>query len=311
MHNNHRRIIHVKNEYKLGDNIFNFIMFYHIKDYIDKNNIYIVHYCHEDFISQVSEFKCSNNITILPITKMPNDGTQIYDGWIGYGNYDIPLNELLCKVHNNLLKIVDIPIEISQFVYEDPELLDRYKKINKKTNNKYSNIDVLFANSTPTSGQIPNYNSDNYNDFAYELSYKYNNIVTTEKVEGLPCTRDDNLSVKDIAAISINIKTVIMVDSGVAAALYNTYTLNNADNLVFISTYRTTSLPKFINVKNIDEENTDKLQFLLEDGPIDDTSSDEFYSLIFNCFIVLCVLSTVGFVLYRSKKILSKVSRRV
>ena len=35
------RIIHLHNEYHLGDNVFNFILFYNIKKYIEQHNIII------------------------------------------------------------------------------------------------------------------------------------------------------------------------------------------------------------------------------------------------------------------------------
>ena len=57
------------------------------------------------------------------------------------------------------------------------------------------------------------------------LDEKYS-IVTTKKIEGINCTRDDNLTVKNIGALSTKVKVIIAINTGVVPALLNTYTLS-------------------------------------------------------------------------------------
>ena len=71
-------IIHIKNEYHLGDNIFTMIMFSKIKEYIENNNIFINYYCLSEHIKQIKEFNYSNNIIIIPSTEM-NTNEKIID----------------------------------------------------------------------------------------------------------------------------------------------------------------------------------------------------------------------------------------
>lgn len=315
--NNDGRTIHIKNEFHLGDTIFNFVMFYNIMDYIEKNDIFIIYYCESEYINQVSYFNMSKNITILPLEKMPTDGTKIYNGWIGCGDYGPSYFEgfeyydvFLCKFHNNFLNALDIPIEMQHFVYEDPDLYVRYENINKRTNNKYRNIDILINNGTPRSGQL-HYDLDIWNSIITEFSKKYN-IVTTQKVDGIKCTRDDNLTAKDIASISTNAKKIIAIDSGLAAGFYNTYTFNNVNQIYMLHKEHNWSYPKIITKKNINE-----LTFLLEDNPhvtdnfVNRNQQIEYYSLIFYCFVILFLLSIIVSILYRNKKYLVKLSRRV
>jgi hypothetical protein len=54
-----------------------------------------------------------------------------------------------------------------------------------------------------------------------------------QKVENIKCTRDYNLTAKDIAAISLNIKRFIVIESGIIAGLYNDYLVDNLDVTVY------------------------------------------------------------------------------
>ena len=65
-----------------------------------------------------------------------------------------------------------------------------------------------------------------WNNFCIILNKKYK-IITTKKVDGILCTLDDNLSLKDIASLSTNIKNIIAINTGVVPGLLNEYTLNN------------------------------------------------------------------------------------
>ena len=261
--------IYTKNLLHLGDCIYSFILFYNIKDYIEKHNIIIYFYCLDIHIRQVKDFNCSNNILIFTQHHIPTD-VKVYDLWIGspeysynwYSNIEeptiIPYDVFFCKYYNNFLKIVGIPIEIEKFIYEDNELFTRCEKINNITNNKYLNIDFLINNSTPRSEQVE-YDINIWEHFIIQLSKKYN-IVTTQKVDNIKCTRDDNLTVKDIAAISLNIKNFIAIESGVMSGLYNKYITENANVVYNLSKYdyHACSFSNF-NIKN----NIEDLYFLL------------------------------------------------
>jgi hypothetical protein len=260
-----KKIIHTKNFTHLGDCIYNMIMFKNIYEYLENNNIYIHFYCTNDNVEQVKDFNNSNNVIVESIDKMPNN-VKIYDLWIGCSDYEYNYYSnietengydiFLCKFFNNFLKLINIPIQMDKFIYIDADLFTRCDNINKTTNNKYMNIDFLINNGSPRSGQI-NYNINEWNTFILQLSKKYN-IVTTQKVDGIKCTRDDNLNVKDIAAIALNINNFICIESGVISALYNKYiTENNKVVMYNLSQYNylKCSFPNFIWKSHINELN--------------------------------------------------------
>jgi hypothetical protein len=253
--------IRVYNDFHLGDNIFNFIMFYHIKDYIEKNNIKIEYFCKKEYYDQVKEFNCSENIKLSTIEENEKKdlGLQL---WIGNKNFEINnynyldgnrgvhhLDDFLLLFYNQFLKLNDIDVKINDFEYEDPDLLERYKKITNATHDKYSDLDFLIINSVSHSAQ---YNEETtWNELINKLN-KSKKIVTTEKIDGIPCTRDDKLSIKDIAAISTRSKKIIMVNSGVSPGIFNKYTLNNAEVIYYFDKNNSYKHEKLLDVKNIE-----------------------------------------------------------
>ena len=267
------REIKLYNKFHLGDNVFSFILFYNLKEYIEKNNIIIFYYCKKEYIQQLLEFKCSNNIVIIENHDIT--GLNVHIGnknlkfnWYDYKNFEkskVNINNkhyydvFYILFFNNLLKELHIPVIINKLEYDDPELLNIYDNINQKYDNKYSNVDILILNSIARSGQYE-INDNEWNELINNLNKKYK-IVTTEKVEGIHCTRDDNLNIKDIAAISIFSKKIIAVNSGVVPGLFNKYTLNNVE-VIYIFDYNVCyKNEKFKDICNIHE-----LNFLFEDN---------------------------------------------
>ena len=236
------RIIYTKNEWHLGDCIYSMIMLKNIQDYVEKNNIIVYFYCGDEYIWQVRDFNNSANIIVESVRNMPLEGV-VHNLWIGctdyeynwysaivkedYAGYDI----FFCNFYNNILKKIEIPIVINKFTYSDSDLIDRCKVINERTDNKYIDIDFLINNGKPCSDQLI-YNINEWDNFITELSKKYN-VVTTQKVHNIKCTRDDNLPVKDIAAIALNAKNIIAIESGVISGLYNTYITEDSSKTVY------------------------------------------------------------------------------
>ena len=152
------------------------------------------------------------------------------------------------------VKKMNIPVTIEKFVYKDTELLKRCVDINVRTNEYYNNIDFLINNATPNSGQF-DYDLLEFNHFITKLSKKYN-VVTTQKVESIKCTRDYDLTAKDIAAISLNIKNFIAIESGIIASLYNEYIVDNPNVTVYNLSkydYHFCSFENFHYKKNLKE----------------------------------------------------------
>jgi hypothetical protein len=212
-------------------------MFYNVKEYIEKNNIYIYYYCKEQYISQVAEFNCSENIFIKNIDEgFPSNAIEL---WQNNDKLGVTFHSIHSKLtqknkkrvnynlyykvfFNCFLRKIKIPIKLRQLSYKDEDLLKRFEKLSEK----YKDIDLLILNSEPFSDQYK-YNKiiwDGMINIYKNANYK---LVTTTKVDGVLCTMDDNLTVKDIAALSINVKVIIAINSGVVPGLLNGYTLKN------------------------------------------------------------------------------------
>ena len=72
---------------------------------------------------------------------------------------------------------------------------------------------------------------------------------------------DDNLTIKNIAAISTNVKVVIAINSGVVPGLLNYYTLTNIKQFYTFDDRCFYSYPNFIrkrNIRNIPFQELDK-----------------------------------------------------
>ena len=219
------RIIEVDNHHHLGDNIINFIFFYKIKNYIEANNIIIHYYCYEQYHKNLNEFICSDNIKIFPCVP------GVIHGYILWQAHNTPyehfIEDKLCKMFNIFLDTHNIPISVDLFEYEDPDLFKRLEQLY----DKYKKIDILIINSKPLSGQYSDYDNckNEWNQFILKLSEKYR-VATTEKVnDNIICL--DTFSVKNIAAIALNVKKIIAINTGPSIPLYNKNILDNIENL--------------------------------------------------------------------------------
>lgn len=244
------RTIYTFNHFHLGDNIFCCVMFSKIKEYIETNNIFIKHYLLKCYIDQIVEFNYSRNITFHILEEgLPNNVEQI-DIWIGSSSHqynffqknhyqrrnnpdDHFYDVFLCNFYNQILQKMNIPIQMSNFYFDKLDFLENERKVNEKAENAFSEMDFLIVNGTPQSNQIE-YNQEEWDDIIRKFSMKYK-IITTQKIDGILCTRDYNLTAKDIASIGKNAKKIIAIDSGVSIGLYNMYVFENVEAVYYLA----------------------------------------------------------------------------
>ena len=239
---------------KFGDAIFILVYFYNIKDYIENNNIVINYYIKSQFIDNIKEFNCcSNNIFFYDIKDKPDNAIDI---WIG-GKWNnnahtklipnkMPFNEYLPIILSEIGKSMSLP-PIEKFEYDDKSLLERYNNLDYK----YKNLDILIINGSGGSANV-NISKEDWDMYINKLNKDYN-IVTTEKVDNILCTRDYNLKVKDIAALSTNVKYIITINTGPFIALFNTITLSNVIKWYVFDNTTYCSGNNFKNVKTFNE----------------------------------------------------------
>ena len=147
---------------------------------------------------------------------------------------------------NVLLQKYQIPITVNSFEYKDDDLFKRYDKLI----DIHKNINILIINSTPRSKQY-NYNKLEWNNFIIKLNTKYI-VATTEKINDDIISLHD-VSVKNIAAIALNIKTIIAINTGPFIPLFNTDILNHADNIYVFGGHYIRNTRKMQPKTNIEE----------------------------------------------------------
>jgi hypothetical protein len=214
-------IIEVESGHHLGDNIINFIFFYKIKDYIEKNNIIIHYYCYPQYHKNLNDFNCSNNIKILNY-EGKGKGYVLHQG--GNTPHRHYIEDKLCNMFNIFLSVHRIPISVSVFEYEDPDLIERFNALE----NKYKNIDILIINSNPLSGQYV-YNKNEWDNYILKLSKKHS-IATSETVNENILSLE-KFSVKNIAAVALNVQIIIAINTGPSIPLYNKNILDNVTQI--------------------------------------------------------------------------------
>ena len=212
-------IIEIRNAYHLGDNIINFIFFYKIKDYIESNNIIIHYYCWSQYHKNLHDFNCSNNIKIFDYE---NRGYVLWQG--GNTPHQHYIEDKLVGMFNIFLNTHNIPISVNEFEYEDSDLFKRFNELEEK----YKKVDILIINSNPLSYQY-NYNKYEWDNLILRLSEKYT-LATTEKVNDNILSLE-TVSVKNIAAIALNVKKIIAINTGPSIPLYNKNILDNIEDL--------------------------------------------------------------------------------
>jgi hypothetical protein len=243
------KTINILNGYHLGDNLFTIIYLLNIKKYLIDNNIKVNYYIVQDYVAAIKEFITFPNVEIFVVSSnTPKNSTDI---WIGNKNFTsnyfknidnskMPFNDFLVRFFSEFATKLNLPT-IKEFKYTDKELLTRYNNLN----DIYKNNDILIINARARSGQY-NYNAkkEDWNTLIKSLTNKYK-IVTTEKVDNIPCTRDNNLTVKDIASISTSVKYIIAVNTGPLVACFNTYAFNKVKKWFIFCNKITYSYPNF------------------------------------------------------------------
>jgi hypothetical protein len=254
------KVYHLHNSYHLGDNVFNLILFYIIKNYIVSNNIKIYYYAKQGYINQLTEFICCENIILKSLQNKPETSIEI---WINneffnlrHSDQKIPLfyNKYYVGFFNIVLEKLYINHKLTKFYYEDEKLLERYNNLD----DKFKNLDILVVNSQPLSGQYP-YNKNEWDNYIVKLNNLFK-ISTTTKVKNILCTMDNNLSIKDIASLSTNVKVIIAINSGVVPGLLNIYTLKNIKKCFIFDTRCMYSYPNFENRNNINDIRIEELR---------------------------------------------------
>lgn len=218
--------IKLYNAANLGDSVFQ--MHYMLKNVEHDNTIFFKYYCHDAYHTELNNILNGNkNIQILSLNKKTEDSfncwIQAENKWgdYGKGKNKIYQNEFYISFFNYLNQKYNITYNFDNIIF------DFEKKNNILSDNKY---DFLVINSPGHSGQY-DYNSMDFMIFCTNLKKKGFKIVTTEKIPTIDSTIENNLSLFDIANISINCEKIISINTSPIIMCFNKY---NIDKEIYV-----------------------------------------------------------------------------
>ena len=222
------KIIEFYNNYHFGDCLF---FIHYCNKLIQLNcSIEIIFYCNQDYHNELKEWIFyKDKIHLLPIE---GKSKSAIDCWVNkFQDHDIEVKTEKCydkmyvRFYDKLSKEIneENPINIHNFLFDNLDIL----KIN------YDKFPKLFANylilnSKGNSGQWQHTEED------YNILLSQNKvIITTEKTKysEILCTKDYNLSLMDIAKISLFISNIYGVHSAPHVAMLHRWNKNK--NIVF------------------------------------------------------------------------------
>jgi hypothetical protein len=198
------REINFISETHLGDCIFTV-------DFLNKmikldDKIKVNYYIYEKHKSQIEELiEQPDKIRALNYSDAPKSSYRAWMAQYGQITY-IPFDF-------NKLKIEFYKLLCNQYDLKNPydnylDLLFDHKDLSPINDNKW---DLLVLNSDPLSNQL----GSKFLDWETFLNnFKHKKIITTKKVEGVPCTLDYNYSIFDIAKLSLSVNKIVGVHTG-------------------------------------------------------------------------------------------------
>lgn len=162
-------------------------------------------------------------ITLVPLS---GDMPEGRDGWKGADGFFFshPKKFQFAELYLDLFGKLSREMGLSTPFQASKDLLFDYPAIlTKQTAGSY---DVLLVNSMPLSQQFKSYNENDFITLAGLLRDRGLAVITTQKIDGLPCTQDTQCSVTDIANISLRAKYFIAVCTGAMWPSMNVYNQN-------------------------------------------------------------------------------------
>ena len=241
-------VLNFYNNYHLGDCLFS-VMFLN-KLIENTENLLIGFNCDQSYVPEL-KLHAHPNIRFVPDGTGTNLWIQadgVWGKYVGecnsfncfsyYDDFYLRLNSGLCSklgFDNYFNKLEDV-------LYSNSDLERR----------RYPDYDYLIVNSQGHSGQYP-YVAREFSDFVNKLSGK---IITTEKISGFECTRDRNMSLLDIANLSIGCNTIIGVHTAPFVTILNNKSINTVKNWVLLNdkkiSYKIRNFTVYDNIRNVD-----------------------------------------------------------
>jgi len=144
---------------------------------------------------------------------------EIYGDQSDQGTYFLILNKILSDIMS-----IECPFE------EKKDMIYNQESLSLETKHDQT-YDYLFINSQNQSIEFPNFESECADTLSKLLS-KNKTVITTRKIEGVPCTLDYNMSIVEIARMAKKVKNIIAVNTGPLHLCMNKWVIPNLDKFV-------------------------------------------------------------------------------
>lgn len=248
--------INFHNTAHLGDCLF---QIHYINKLLEKHpEITVSLYCNQDYHYQLNEFILfKENVKLFNLNNIPNDSV---DTWI---TREVPgKRQMLEKLNNNGL----YDVFYVSFFQGLSEVLGLSSPINNPVdmlihnqdllidNELSGELDYLFINSVPMSGQFRDYDNGRLNVVISELKNIGKIVTTAPNSCGAPCTLDYKLTLMGIGNISLKAKNIIAINTSPTIACFNVFNINNFERfLVLENNIRYSFNNRIKNIKFIND----------------------------------------------------------
>lgn len=142
------------------------------------------------------------------------------------------------------------------------DLLFDYPAIQKDRG--FPQYDVLLINSVPLSDQFKSYRDEDFSALAMALWERGLSVVTTKRMDGFACTLDNNMTVTDIANLSLSAKYLIAVCTGAMWPSINVFNQDRHAFKLILNDHETVDIGRNI-VMCTDSGSMKKMAFALMD----------------------------------------------
>jgi hypothetical protein len=223
-----------------------FLHSHYMRKVVENNpNITFDFHLLEKHKKQVSEY--IDDIPQITIKSYDSAPLNSYRGWIGqFGIPPIPfdLNFLRYHSYNNLSRKMGIesPFKsIEDLLFDNPKLEGKHIQ---------SSYDILLINSEPLSNQT-SYNAIDYENFVFKCIKANRSVITTKKIDNVPCTMDYGMSILDIGALSTKCKVIVGINTGPLITCLNIWNKNKTivsiDSNCYLNSFKNVKIAHSIN----------------------------------------------------------------
>jgi hypothetical protein len=224
-----RRAIKTYIDWHIGDHLIHLNFLRKVAQNNPQTLIY--HFVQKKYISEFNFYIGDlNNIKLYPLYLRPWGAVN---AWKNYQNawaksdINLDFDAFHCMHFQKLSKA----LRIENPIKGGEDLLFDYSVIKKKNNN-YLRYDWMIVNSLPLSSQFSE--SQEKLDYLCLSLSKIGSIITTRKVNGIPCTTDSNMSLREIANQAEFCARHLMISTGPSWLILNTETYNKSSGIYIL-----------------------------------------------------------------------------